>query len=612
LNRGRYINDGKVINFDLGVSLKKGLLKQKKYQLKWLKIFNLSVAIVMPLIISPLKTLAQSELPSEVNIPSNTSDPIERTAPRPNRPLPSEIPKSKPQPNLQIPDTSQPSECINSKRDLFNNQEGELFYVRDVRVTGNTVLQTEIDAKIKQFKRRTVTFDDLICLRSQITKLYLNNGYITSGAFLPNNQNLNSGIITLQVVEGGISDIAIKGLKRLKPGYVRSRLKSATSKPLNRQNLEKALQLLLQDPLIARVDGKLAKSTTSGDNILLLSIQEADAFSVGVGADNYRSPSIGESQLSTVISHNNVFGFGDRISADYNLTEGLDLYNISYTIPWNAKDGTFSVSYDNSDSNIVAEEFEEVDIESESESFTVGLRQPVVKTPNTEVALGFDLNLLRRQTFLDDRPFSFTVGLTDNMSKATALRFSQEWVNRQPKRVLAARSQFSLGIDAFDATITDTGTDGRFFAWQAQFQWVEQLSQQVLLVTRFGSQITLDSLLSFEKFGMGGVNTIRGYPENRMVTDNGVLGSLELRIPVTSDPETLQLTPFAEIGGGWNNEEPDSDINTLASLGLGLRWSINPNFRLRLDYGVPLVNTGDEGDSLQDNGLHWSLNYQAF
>jgi hemolysin activation/secretion protein len=594
------------------VSLNRDLFKWNQDPAKWLTALNLSLAIAFAF--TPSQSIFAQPQSLKDNLPVNAPDVIDRTAPEPNRSLPSEIPQPK-KPNLQVPDPTQPSACLNlGPGNLANASQAELFYVREVQVMGNTVLKAQIAAEINKFKRHVVTFDDLVCLRSQITQLYLKNGYITSGAFLPNNQDLNKGIIKFQVLEGGVPEIALKGLNRLKPSYIRSRLESATSKPLNRKRLETALQLLLQDPLIKRIDAQLATSNTSGNNILLLNIKEADTFSASVNADNYRSASIGETQLTTAINYGNVLGFGDRLNANYNLTTGLNLYNIGYTVPWNAQDGTIAISYNNSDSNIVDEQFEDVDIASDTESFSVGVRQPVIKTPNQEVALGLDLNLLRRQTFLDDQPFSFTLGLTDSISKATTLRFSQEWINRQPTRVFAARSQFSLGVDVFDATINNSGADGRFLAWQAQFQWVEQLSQQVLLVTRFGSQITLDSLLSFEKFGLGGINTIRGYPENRLVTDNGLVGSLELRIPVTDNPETLQLNPFAEIGGGWNNEksDSDSDLSTLASLGLGLRWSIGNNFKMRLDYGVPLINTGDEGNSLQDNGLHWSVNYQPF
>ena len=566
---------------------------------------NLSVAIAIALF-APSKVLAQSESP-EVN--DDASDAIERTAPKPDRSLPPSIPQPKPEPNLQAPDVPQTSECLNSDREEYG---ADAFYVRDVRVEGSTVLQSEINAEIAKFKRHAVTLEDLVCLRSKITDIYLDNGYITSGAFIPNNQKLDDGVVEIRVVEGDISEIAIAGLKRLREGYVRSRLESATDKPINRQDLEAALQLLLQDPLIERVDAELTASSTTGSNVLLLDIQEADAFFVGIGADNYRSASIGETQLTTGVSHNNLIGFGDRLSTSYSLTEGLDLYSVNYTVPWNALDGTISFSYDNSDSIIVDDEFQDVDIEGDTESFSFGARQPIDKSPNTEFALGFDFDLRRRQTFLNGDPFSFTTGLTDGISNATVLRFSQEWVNRQPTRVFAARSQFSFGIDAFDATINDFGTDGRFLAWQAQFQWVEQLSPRILLVTRLGTQLTLDSLLSFEKFSLGGVNTVRGYEENRLVSDNGVLGSVELRLPVTSDPTELQLTPFVEVGTGWNNEPPDLDSNTLASLGLGLRWAIAPNLDMRLDYGIPLVNTEDNGDSLQNNGIHWSLNYQPF
>ncbi len=54
------------------------------------------------------------------------------------------------------------------------------------------------------------------------------------------------------------------------------------------------------------------------------------------------------------------------------------------------------------------------------------------------------------------------------------------------------------------------------------------------------------------------------------------------------------------------------DPATIASLGLGLRWLITPDLSLRLDYGIPLVGVDNRGDSLQDNGIHFSVRYQSF
>ena len=111
---------------------------------------------------------------------------------------------------------------------------------------------------------------------------------------------------------------------------------------------------------------------------------------------------------------------------------------------------------------------------------------------------------------------------------------------------------------------------------------------------------------------MGGVDTVRGYRQNQLIADNGILGSVEVRVPLTSDPRVLQLAPFFEIGTVWNNGETNPDPATIASLGLGLGWLVIPNLSLRLDYGIPLISVGDRGNSLQENGLYFSLRYAPF
>ncbi len=105
---------------------------------------------------------------------------------------------------------------------------------------------------------------------------------------------------------------------------------------------------------------------------------------------------------------------------------------------------------------------------------------------------------------------------------------------------------------------------------------------------------------------------MRGYRQNLLIADNGILGSVEVRVPLTSDPSVLQLVPFFDIGTAWNNRDSDPDPATIASLGMGLRWQIGNNFSLRLDYGIPLLTVDNRGDSLQDNGLYFSVRYQPF
>jgi len=571
--------------------------------LRWIAISCSSITTITGI---TLRTVAQSTPPPGVNLPPTTPERIEETIPNPtdSPPLPEESPASPPEPGLQTPSSPQLPEVT--------TPSNVPFFVTEVEVLGNTVLHDEIATLKAEYENREVTFEELLELRSRITQLYLDQDYITSGAFLPL-QDPSNGVVQIQVVEGDLEQIEIDGLNHLREGYVRSRLELATDAPLNRNQLEEALQLLQLDPLLNQVDAELTAGSRSGSNILQVELKESPTFHAGVSTANNQSPSIGSLQTSLFVAHDNLLGFGDRFSTQYSLTAGLDLYDINYAIPINARNGTLSVRYSNSDSSIIEDEFEEFDIESETRTFSVSFRQPISRSPEREFALSLALDLRRSQTFLLDEPFSFSVGPEDGESKVTVLRFSQDWVDRsRSSRILAARSQFSIGLDAFDATINNTGTDGRFFSWLGQFQWVQRLSPRTTLITQVNAQLTPDSLLSLERFSIGGVDSVRGYRQNQRVADNGILGSLEVRIPLTSDPNQLQLAPFFAIGTAWNNQDPDPDPATIASLGLGLRWQIPSGLDLRLDYGIPLVEVNNQGDSLQENGLHFSLRYQPF
>jgi hemolysin activation/secretion protein len=367
------------------------------------------------------------------------------------------------------------------------------------------------------------------------------------------------------------------------------------------------------DPLLERVDAELTAGSRPGQNLLILDLAEADPFDLAFNVDNSRATSIGSVQGEVLALHRNVLGWGDFASVRYDHTEGLNLYELRYGIPLNARDGVLQVRYENANSRVVTPQFADAGIRNESEIFSIYFRQPLFRSINEEWALGLALDLRESRSFiLNDIPFSFSIGPESGVAKVSALRFSQEWLRRDINRVLAARSQFSLGLDAFNATVNDTGIDGQFFAWLGQFQWVEQLSPQLLLVSRLNAQLTPDTLLPLERFSLGGVDTVRGYPQNQIVTDNAVVGSVELRIPLSSQSNEFQLIPFIDTGTGWNNGTENPSPSVLLGTGLGMQWQPNQDLNFSVTYGLPLIAFPNKGTSLQENGIYFSFTYQPF
>lgn len=179
---------------------------------------------------------------------------------------------------------------------------------------------------------------------------------------------------------------------------------------------------------------------------------------------------------------------------------------------------------------------------------------------------------------------------------------------------MAFRSQFSFGINAFGTTSNQGDVpDSQFFTWRGQGQWVRLIGNdpESLLLLRVDAQIADRPLLSVEQFGVGGVDSVRGYRQDALLTDSGLFGSAEVRIPIARIPKwnsTLMIAPFLDFGHGWNRARENPEVSTLFSGGLGLRWRVGQQFTARFDWGVPfkVLNSSDKS-SLQENGLYFSL-----
>jgi len=82
-------------------------------------------------------------------------------------------------------------------------------------------------------------------------------------------------------------------------------------------------------------------------------------------------------------------------------------------------------------------------------------------------------------------PYPLSQGADEQgRTRISALRFFQEWTQRDTRQVIAARSQFNLGVGAFDATVNAEQPDSRFFSWQGQAPWVRAIAPETLLLLR--------------------------------------------------------------------------------------------------------------------------------
>ncbi|MFS0517647.1 ShlB/FhaC/HecB family hemolysin secretion/activation protein [Nostoc sp. UIC 10607] len=567
---------------------------------------------------SPLKAEAvdTTQLPASNFILSQQLPPPQDVQPPSLSPPPSpELPQPLPPPAELFP----PSVPTPKPEEPLPGNFPQTIVVERFEVIGSTVFSPEeLALATAEFTKRPISLTEVYQARSKITDLYVQNGYITSGAYIPP-QTIQSGVVKIQVVEGKLEDIQITGTRRLNPNYVRSRLAIATTAPLNRQRLLEALQLLQINPLIQNVSAELSAGSRTGASLLEVKVSEAKTFSSQIVLDNGRSPSVGSFRRRLQLNEANLLGLGDALGIAYTNTDGSNSFDASYTLPLNPRNGTLTFNYGITSSNVIEPPFNVLDIQSDSRYYELTFRQPIVQTPTQEFALG--LTASRRESeasYIDIErlPFPGLGADEQGRTRVSALRFFQEWTSRNSREVIALRSQFNLGIDVLNPTINQTPPDSRFFAWQGQAQWARLLAPETLLLLRLNTQLASRTLLPLEQFGLGGQDSIRGYRQDYLLTDNGTLVSAEVQVPILRLPQidsTLQVIPFVDFGVGWNSSARENpDPNTLASVGLGLRWSQGDRFTVRLDWGIPLVSVNSNDRTLQENGLYFSLFYNPF
>jgi hemolysin activation/secretion protein len=552
----------------------------------------------------------------------------------PESPFPEPIsPQSQPEVPLEI-------ESPSPDPDPVPIPANEAICIRGFEYIGNTAFNSEkLNNVINEvFKDRIplfrengclgfeVTFADILQARTAIAQHYINKNYVGTVVYVREQEiDVGKGTIAIEIVEGEVEEIRVEGLERLSPGYVRDRMARAISPPLNQERVLEGLRLLQLNPLLEDVAGEISQGSGPGKTILTVQLKEANIVRLQPSIDNDRSPGVGSFRQNVAFNVGNLLGLGDTFGTVFRRTEGSQEFDLNYSVPINGMDGAIGGRFRLGRGQVIEPPFEPFDLASQFRTYEIFLRQPLVRNADGESIEGFDLELKfsRQESQLSILGFNapLSPGADENgESKISVLRFAQEWYRITGSESFSLRSEFNLGVDWFDATVNpdplanDPIPDSKFFVWRGQGQWLSLLAPETTLSVKVGAQLSDRIVVSSERFGLGGRNSVRGYRQDLRLTDNGLFASVELTWPIQrfrGNWGALYLAPFIDIGTGWNSSDDSISPNTLVGTGLGLLWE-GDNFSARFDWGIPLVDVDGSTRTWQESGIYFSIIYNLF
>ena len=150
--------------------------------------------------------------------------------------------------------------------------------------------------------------------------------------------------------------------------------------------------------------------------------------------------------------------------------------------------------------------------------------------------------------------------------------------------------------------------------WRWSLNHSRALAGDFQLRAAVSGQYSYDMLVSGEQFGIGGMDSVRGFAEREITNDVGWRGTTELYGPDFGGKTGIpgmrsRMLLFFDFGHvGRNRPGPaETHAENIASWGFGLRFSRGTNLAFRIDFAVVDNNGGSQ--TVGDNKVHASFSY---
>jgi hemolysin activation/secretion protein len=177
------------------------------------------------------------------------------------------------------------------------------------------------------------------------------------------------------------------------------------------------------------------------------------------------------------------------------------------------------------------------------------------------------------------------------------------------------------GNDGGDATFCASRNNGigqcadaRYTIWRWGVNHNRALPEDWQLRFAMNGQATDDMLVTGEQFGIGGMDSVRGFLEREVTADYGFRGTTEVYTPDFGGTFGLggvrsRALAFVDWGGVYRVNPAPGEIHRqhIASAGFGVRVAHSTNFALRADVAMVWNEGGNQSSG--DTRVHFSVSY---
>ena len=504
------------------------------------------------------------------------------------------------------------------------------FAIRDYVVDGAVQLpQARLQAAVKPFIGTAETFSAIQQAAAAVQRLYLDAGYSAAQVVVPQ-QDITTGIVHLTVIEPRIGKVSVIGNHHFDVSNIRASvpdLREGQSPNLRAigSSIRLANESFAKQTQVSFKQADAAESAPQNSELIDATLRVADVAPTRhiVTLDNTGSAQTGQFRLGYAFQHANLFNRDHTLTAQYVTSpdhiKDVTILGMNYRIPFYAVGGALdmSASYSNVKSGNVTTAAGSYAISGSGDVFGIKYTHllPRIGEWDQRVALGLDYRYFKNDVNFAGSSTSLIPDLVTRPVTLSYAGFSRDEVREW--RANISVSQNLAGGDknstaAYQAPGGRAGATAGFNVWRYNVFLRQSLPADWQAQWQLNGQYSSNALISGEQFGVGGVDSVRGFNEREVLNDRGYRTSLELQgsnLGKALQAEQLQLRPVVFYDAGWvqrNRPLPsEQKHNAISSAGVGLRASWGNNLQARVDYATVLQG-GDVRKS-GDRKLHANL-----
>jgi len=461
---------------------------------------------------------------------------------------------------------------------------GASFALDHFEVSSSSVLSaSQIQRALAPYEHRRVHFADLERAVAALNALYQQEGMITARAVLPR-QQVAGGVVRIELIEARLDQVRIIGARSTAPDFFRARIHAQPGALLRLPQLQRDL-ILINSGNDVQARAVLEPGRSFGTTNLVVTVQEPENVSLTPSYDNIGRDNIGLRRLGLTLRDDSTFGERDAFTANASWATGTVSTSGAYSLPLDAEGLRMSLSADYAGIRILNGQLKTLGVRGHSTDFSLGLTQPMV------VRSGFVLNETSAFDVMQSITTSNGFGISNQTVFAGELGANLQWFDAQG--VWIASDGIALGNANLPA--------GRSFGREsAALTREENFGGDFSGILRFSGQTRLfaarTGLPLVEQLQLGGLSTVRGYPEGWQIADTGYALTNEFDYPLPlrqyffggAFSRGLKGALFADHGGVFGAAGPQRRLY-LTSIGTGVIFN-SPWLSGRLDWARPLEN----------------------